>query len=169
MQIFKKAKKEEVFVSFFVFLWILFANIAAVALQIQSWPMFFVMVFFVIMKSDVKKIPDIFVGGAVGLLAAVGLKYGLSALTPLIGDFGAFILLISVILGVIIIGNNFCPVAFNNIAFGYLAVATIHLEELTFSSVVNNLLVLFIGGGIVIAGAIFITKMCIRFLVKRSG
>ena len=84
------------------------------------------------------------------------------------GLLGAIALLLFIILGVIIVGGTVVPVAFNNITFAYLIVATVHLESLTVSSIINNLLVLYIGGAIILAGSIFIAVTATKACAKRA-
>lgn len=150
----KKTNENEIIILSIVCFWIFVVNIAGAVLGLTGWPMYFVPIFFFIQGADVKKIPSIFIGATLGLAAAYFLVTGLHAFTPVIGLVPAFIILIAIVLAVIIVGGSVLPIACNNVAFGYLTACTINLESITFSSICNNILVLYIGGGIMLAGAI---------------
>lgn len=155
----KKTNKNELTVISLVFVWILIVNVASAMLGLAGWPMFFVPIFFFIQGADVKKIPSIFIGATLGLLSALFLVTGLNAMMPSVGLVLSFVVMIAVILAVIIIGGTVLPIACNNVAFAYLTACTIHLEEVTLQSIVNNLLVLYIGGGIMLGGAILASML----------
>ena len=155
----KKTNKNELIVTSVVCLWIFIVNVVAALLGLVGWPMFFVPIFFFIQGADTKKIPSIFIGATLGLLASLLLVTGLGTLTPMIGLVPAFMILIGSILAVIIIGGIVGPIACNNVAFAYLTANTINLEAITPSTILNNLLVLFIGGGIMLAGALFASSI----------
>lgn len=163
----KKTNKNEVFVISVVFVWIYIVNVVSAILGLVGWPMYFVPIFFFIQGADKKKIPSIFIGATLGLLASYFLVSGLGALTPAIGLVPAFMILIGIILAVIIIGGTVCPIACNNVAFAYLTASTINLEGITFASITNNLLVLYLGGGIMLAGAIG-ASMIGKYLLKSN-
>lgn len=150
----KKTNRNEVIVTSVVCLWIFIVNVVAALLGVVGWPMFFVPIFFFIQGGDTKKIPSIFAGATLGLLASYFLVTGLTTMTPMMGLVPAFMIMIGIILAVIIVGGTVCPIACNNVAFAYLTANTINLEDITFATILNNLLVLFIGGGIMLAGAI---------------
>lgn len=131
----------------------------SVALGLTGWPMFFVPIFFFIQGADTKKIPSIFLGGIVGLLSSWVLVAGLSLLTPSIGLFPSFAILIAIILAVIIVGGSVLPIACNNVAFAYLTANTINIESINLSSTMTNILVLLLGGAIMLGGIMIASKI----------
>jgi hypothetical protein len=152
-----------------------------------TWPMFFVTILYFIMGNDVKKIPEIFFGGLFGLLMCLALFWvtwqlmGQSAVfrgEPGLLEFKyAYIPVIFVVLGIIIMGGTFCPLIFNNSAFTYLIAGTISLGkfyyapngmELFAREIGNNLLVFLIGGGIFLVGCIVIQKLMIQWLTAQA-
>ncbi|MDR1533070.1 MAG: DUF1097 family protein [Clostridiales bacterium] len=164
----KKFDKGEFIVTFVVFLWIFVVNVAAVIIGIESWPMFFVAILFFLLGNDTKQIPKILCGAVLGLILAVMLAVGLQILAPSMGILGAFALLIFIILAIIILGGTVLPVACNNCAFAYLTIAAIRIEEFTFGGILNNFLVLIIGGAIILGGALLCMNFTIKALTPKS-
>jgi hypothetical protein len=89
----------------------------------------------------------------------------------------AFIPVIFVILGLIIMGGTVCPLVFNNAAFTYLIAGSISIGkfyytpngiELFAREIGNNVLVFLIGGGIFLAGCIVIQKLLIQWLTAQA-
>ena len=150
----KKTNRKDLIVLTTVFFWILIVNIGSALMGLVGWPMFFVPIFFFIQGADKGKIPSIFIGATLGLLSSYFLVVGLHFLTPSIGLVLSFVIMITIILAMIIIGGAVFPIACNNVAFAYLTANTINLEGVSFSSTVTNILVLLIGGGIMLGGAI---------------
>ena len=154
MSIFHKPTRHQVIVTSCVLAWIFLVNVAAVALGITAWALYFVTIFFFALGADKKNIPSIFAGGSLGLLAALGLHAGTFGLAPSLGALGAFSLSIGVVLAVIILGGTVCPVACNNVAFAYLTVATVNFESVSLASTGYNLLVLWLGGAVILGGSV---------------
>lgn len=165
----KKTNKAELTITSCIFVWILIVNIIAGALGLVSWPMFFVTIFFFTMGADPKNIPSIFIGGTIGLAFAYLLALGLDKLTPIIGLYATFLPLITIVLGVIIIGGTVWPVGFNNIAFAYLTVAAINIFELKLSDILNNLVMLYVGGGIILGGVVLMNMLGGKLVAKQEA
>ena len=105
MSIFQKPSRHQFIVTSCVLVWIFIVNVAAVALGIAGWPLFFVTIFFFALGADMKNVPSIFAGGTLGLIAALGLHAGTFGLAPSLGLLGAFSVSIAIVLAVIILGN----------------------------------------------------------------
>jgi hypothetical protein len=152
-----------------------------------TWPMFFVTILYFIMGNDTKRIPEILFGGLFGFLMALLLFWatwqlmGQSAIFR--GEAGmlefkyAFIPVIFVILGVIILGGTVCPVVCNNAAFAYLIAGSISIGkfyyapngiELYAREIGNSVLVFLIGGGIFLLGCVYIQKLLIKWLTAQA-
>ncbi|MDR2071421.1 MAG: hypothetical protein LBP81_08415 [Treponema sp.] len=155
--------------------------------SIPTWPMFFVTILYFIMGNNPKKSLEIFCGGLFGFLMSLFLFWatwqlmGQSAVfrgEPGLLDFKyAFIPVIFVILGVLIMGGTVCPLIFNNAAFAYLVAASISLGKFYYTpngvelfalEIGSNILVFLIGGGIFLAGCILIQKLLIKWLTDQS-
>ena len=90
MSIFQKPSRHQVIVTSCVLVWIFIVNVAAIALGVAGWPLYFVTIFFFALGADMKNVPSIFAGGTLGLLAALGLHAGTFGLAPSLGLLGAF-------------------------------------------------------------------------------
>jgi hypothetical protein len=152
-----------------------------------TWPMFFVTILYFIMGNNPKKSLEIFFGGLFGFLMTLLLFWatwqlmGQSAVfrgEPGLLEFKyAFIPVIFVILGMIIMGGTVCPLVFNNAAFTYLIAGSISIGkfyytpngiELYTREIGNNVLVFLIGGGIFLGGCILIQKLLIQWLTAQA-
>ena len=154
MSIFQKPSRHQFIVTASVLVWIFIVNVAAVAFGIAGWPLYFVTIFFFALGADMKKIPDIFAGGTLGLVAALVLYMGTFGLAPYMGLLGAFALSIGVILTVIILGGTVCPMVCNNVAFAYLTVATVNFEAITPALIGYQMAVFWVGGAIILGGSL---------------
>ena len=154
MSIFQKPSRHQVIVTSCVLVWIFIVNVAAIALGVAGWPLYFVTIFFFALGADMKNVPSIFAGGTLGLLAALGLHAGTFGLAPSLGLLGAFSVSIGIVLAVIILGGTVCPVACNNVAFAYLTVATVNFEAITPAVIGYQMAVFWIGGAIILGGSL---------------
>ena len=154
MSIFQKPSRHQFIVTSCVLVWIFIVNVAAIALGIAGWPLFFVTIFFFALGADMKTVPSIFAGGTLGLIAALGLHAGTFGLAPSLGLLGAFSVSIAIVLAVIILGGTVCPVACNNVAFAYLTVATVNFEAITPALIGYQMAVFWVGGAIILGGAL---------------
>ena len=154
MSIFQKPSRHQFIVTSCVLVWIFIVNVAAIALGIAGWPLFFVTIFFFALGADMKNVPSIFAGGTLGLIAALGLHAGTFGLAPSLGLLGAFSVSIAIVLAVIILGGTVCPVACNNVAFAYLTVATVNFEAITPALIGYQMAVFWVGGAIILGGAL---------------
>ena len=154
MSIFQKPSRHQFIVTSCVLVWIFIVNVAAIALGIAGWPLFFVTIFFFALGADMKNVPSIFAGGTLGLIAALGLHAGTFGLAPSLGLLGAFSVSIAIMLAVIILGGTVCPVACNNVAFAYLTVATVNFEAITPAVIGYQMVVFWVGGAIILGGSL---------------
>ncbi|MDR0410509.1 MAG: hypothetical protein LBH75_00855 [Treponema sp.] len=207
---FKKPDKGTVLVTGAVFLWVFIVNVSCNSFifpaidkiltasgkffpnvynsfSSPSWPMFFVAILYFIMGNDPKKVPEIFFGGALGLLMTLFLFWATWQLMaqsavfrgePGLMEFKyAFIPVIFVILGLIIMGGTVCPLFFNNASFAYLIAGSISIGKFYYTpdgvqlyarEIGNNFLVFLIGGGIFLCGCILIQKLLIQWLTAQA-
>lgn len=154
MSIFQKPSRHQFIVTACVLVWIFIVNVAAIALGVTGWPLYFVTIFFFALGADMKNVPSIFAGGTLGLVAALGLHAGTFGLAPSLGLLGAFSVSIAIVLAVIILGGTVCPVACNNVAFAYLTVATVNFEAITPALIGYQMAVFWVGGAIILGGAL---------------
>ena len=155
MSIFHKPTRHQVIVTSCVLAWIFIVNVAAVALGITAWALYFVTIFFFALGADKKEHPLHLCGGQPGPAGRSGPARGHLRPGAFSGALGAFSLSIGVVLAVIILGGTVCPVACNNVAFAYLTVATVNFESVSLASTGYNLLVLWLGGAVILGGSVW--------------
>src|SRR5699024_3875583 len=154
MSIFQKPSRHQFIVTSCVLVWIFIVNVAAIALGIAGWPLYFVTIFFFALGADMKNVPSIFAGGTLGLIAALGLHAGTFGLAPSLGLLGAFSVSIAIVLAVIILGGTVCPVACNNVSFAYLTFATVNFAAMPPSVIGYQMVVFWVGGAIILGGSL---------------
>lgn len=168
MKLVKKPTKKDLVLTFLITLWVFAINIVApIITSVPTWPMFFVTICFFMLNADVKQIPSIFLGGTVGILGGWCLLNGLLVLAPIIGEKMALAFLLFVILGIIIMGGTFCPMLFNNAAFAYLTIATLHIEDVA-TLTAKWLLMLFVGGAVILVGCVGIMIVVEKMYAKKN-
>jgi hypothetical protein len=88
-------------------------------LQLPSWPVFFVMVFFFLSHMDSKVIPKIICGAVAGLVSIIIAKPLVTMLTPIIGLPLARLSFILGIVALIILFREHVGIVFNDYFFAY--------------------------------------------------
>ena len=156
------AKPDSQRLIFGLFLLLLIVAIESVlhTFHLSGWPAFMVMVFFFVEHMDVKKAAPIVVGGAVGILTALGFFLFVGKFAPSMGQFPAILLYICVAVYAIVAFGEMLPLVFNNYAFMFLTVsigvAAANLEAANFFQWAGIELV---GGLVAIAGIIGILRL----------
>lgn len=169
MNLFKKSTKAEVFMSVVILFWIFAVNIVTPMLTTApAWPMFFVTIFFFTMGGELKNALSIFLSGLFGICSAWALVKLLAILSPDMGVQMATALLVFAVLTLIIVGGNFVPSVFNNIAFGYLTIAAIDMTIVE-ERFVGWVLMHIIGGVIILGGVLLISMVCSKLMQKNSA
>lgn len=155
----KKTNKESLITSTVILFWIFLVNVVAPMLtSVPTWPMYFVTIFFFTMGGDKKNIAMIFLSGALGIIFAYALIHIATALMPFTGEALAVPIILFIILALVIVGGEVLPIVFNNITFAYLTIATIDITKID-TLLTHWLLMLFIGGGIILCGALLCIKV----------
>ena len=129
----------------------------------DGWPAFLVLLFFFETGAKVEKLKNIFCGGAVGILLALGFFLGVEFLEPMMGLGTAIFAMVFLIVFLIIVLGDISHTLFNNYAFCYFTVSLIYSEQAT----LEWLLVLFLGGAFFIGGVWFLMKQ-ILFKQKKD-
>jgi hypothetical protein len=88
-----------------------------------TWPAFMIMIFFFVEHMNTKKIPEILVGGCVGIACIILAKYMIGALAPIMGQQIATLVFIVVVVYAIVAFGEILPIVFNNYAFMFLTVS----------------------------------------------
>ena len=145
MSIFQKPSRHQFIVTSCVLVWIFIVNVAAIALGIAGWPLFFVTIFFFALGADMKNVPSIFAGGTLGLIAALGLVYcsrsgivnigveGMMLIGSLMGVVGSYYTGSALLGALVAIGVNLIV----SLVFAFFAV-TIKADQNVIGTAINT-------------------------------
>ena len=135
------------------------------ALHLPAWPAFFVMIFFFVEERKMKKVPNILLGGAFGILLVIAAKYFVISLMGLgLAQFYAFLIFVMVFVYCIVALGEIIPWLFNNYAFMAILFAGQYMKTPEPQNPFVLAAILIIGGGIFIAGIIGIGKIVIKVM-----
>ncbi len=138
--------------------------------ELPAWPAFMIMIFFFVEHMNTKKIPEILVGGAVGIACIILAKFMVGALAPMLGVQIATLVFIVVVVYAIVAFGEMVPVVFNNYAFMYLTVsAAIANGNPEAANPFLWMAIELVGGGIFIAGIIGILKIMGAMAAKKAA
>jgi hypothetical protein len=127
-------------------------------LNLPEWPAFVALILFFIEHMDVKKVPNILVGAAVGIAFIILAPYGIGLLAhPLGAQWGQLTYILLVVYAIVAFGETL-PLLFNNYAFMFLTISAVALEGPKPAPWVWMAMVV-IGGGILIGGALLIIRV----------
>ncbi|HEX3984614.1 MAG TPA: DUF1097 family protein [Acidisoma sp.] len=127
-------------------------------LKLPGWPAFVALVLFFIEHMDVRKVPNILVGAAVGIAFIILAPYGIGLLAHLLGaQWGQLTYILLVIYAIVAFGEML-PLLFNNHAFMFLTVAALALEGPKPAPWLWMAMAV-IGGGILIGGVLLIIRI----------
>ena len=126
--------------------------------KLPASPAFMAMVFFFVEDMDVKKVPQILVGGMFGIGCILLAAPTIGALAPSIGVEYATLVYILVVVYAIVAFGEMVPLLFNNFAFMYLTVTGIAVQ-LPEPNPYLWMAMTGIGGALLIAGVIGIGKL----------
>lgn len=117
--------KKSFLFGFLLVAFIIIFEIILARLSLPAWPAFMVMIFFFVVKEDVKQAPDILIGGLAGLACVVLCDMFIEALLPLTGHETAKLLFIGLFVYAIVVFQNAVPYVFNSFAFMFFLVGAI--------------------------------------------
>jgi hypothetical protein len=126
--------------------------------QLPTWPAFMIMIFFFVEHMDIKKAPNILVGGLFGIACLILAKFFVMALAPSLGPALPKLLFVVIIVYLIVALGEIIPLVFNNYAFMFLTVSVLAMKTPDPKPLVWMGVEL-IGGAIFIAGIMGILKI----------
>lgn len=153
-----KPNKQRLIFGLYLLVLIAVAEIAFGKLGVPPWPAFIAMIFFFEAHMDVKKVPQILVGGAFGIGLILTAKPFIGALAPVLGAELARLAFILVLVYAIVALGEMLPLLFNNYAFMYLTVTGIAVTQAGANPFVW-MGVTVLGGAVLIAGVVGIGKL----------
>ncbi len=138
--------------------WVIIVNVALLVLGIShGWTLFFANIFFFMLGADIKRWKELLFGGLFGLASAWLFAQAMGILTPVIGVLPAVVLPLALIIFFMIVCGPIFPSICNNVAFGYLTIATINMDTLI-ADTVPAMIVFVVGGTIMVGGAWLILR-----------
>jgi hypothetical protein len=127
-----------------------------------------IMIFFFVEHMDIKKAPNILVGGLFGIVCIILAKYFVEALAASLGTELSKLLFIIIIVYLIVALGEIIPILFNNYAFMFLTVSAVAIR----TPGANPLIwmgVELAGGAIFIAGIMGIFKIMGALARKKAS
>ncbi len=122
----------------------------------HAWPALLTLLFFFEKNGDIKNLPNIFIGSAVGLLLAAGVPHIVGFIAPISGTAAATLITVFLIVFLLIALGDVAHMFFNNYGFVYFTIALIFAEaQLT----VQWLIVLVAGGAFFTGGVLVFAKI----------
>ena len=152
----KGFKKKTIIAAVVVAAWLCVTLVVLGIFKIESgWPAFLTLLFFFEKNGDVKNLPNIFVGAAVGLLLAALVPIAVGAIAPTVGVLGGSLIVVFIAVFLIIALGDIAHMLYNNYAFVYFTIALIFAKQLTWNMTGQWLIVL-VAGGIFFTGGILV-------------
>jgi hypothetical protein len=162
-----KLSKDRLIFGVFLIVLVALGEIVLTHLKLAAWPAFMVMIFFFETHMDIKKAPNILVGGLFGIANLIIVMIFLEAAGPALGMELAKLLYVIVFVYLIVALGEIIPVLFNNYTFMYFLVAALAYKTPD-QDIFSWMGVEVIGGALFIAGILGIIKI-LGFLATRKA
>ena len=136
--------------------------------KLPAWPAFLAMIMFFVEHMNPKKVPEIIVGGVVGIASIILAGIFIKLLAPVVGLELARLLFIVAIVYVIVAFGEMLPVVFNNYLFLYLTVAGVaamagNPQPLVWMGIAA------VGGGALIASVVGIGRLMMVMAAAKAA
>ncbi len=123
-----KFDKQRLIFGFFLLILVVMFSLFFEHFKLPSWPAFMVMIFFIESHMDIKKVPNILVGGIFGLLSIIAVHIFVTKMAGVLPPSVAILLYISGFIYAIVAFGEILPIVFNNYAFMFFLVAGVAAE-----------------------------------------
>ena len=163
-----KLSKDRLIFGVFLIIVVALVEIISGKLGFPAWPAFMVMIFFFEAHMDIKKAPNILVGGLFGIANIILIKMFLGATSASMGLELAMLVYIVVFVYLIVALGEVVPVIFNNYAFMYFLVAAVAAKGPA-PDVFAWMGVEVVGGAIFIAAILGIMKILGSLASKKAS
>lgn len=163
-----KLSKDRLVFGVFLIIVVALGEIILGKLGLPSWPAFMVMIFFFEAHMDMKKAPNILVGGLFGIANLIIIKIFLEATAPSLGLELAKLIYVLVFVYAIVALGEVVPVLFNNYTFMYFLVAAVAAKAPN-PNVFSWMGVEVVGGAIFIAAILGIMKILGSLAAKKAA
>jgi hypothetical protein len=163
-----KLSKDRLVFGVFLIIVVALGEIILGKLGLPSWPAFMVMIFFFEAHMDMKKAPNILVGGLFGIANLIIIKIFLEATAPSLGLELAKLIYVLVFVYAIVALGEVVPVLFNNYTFMYFLVAAVAAKAPN-PNVFSWMGVEVVGGAIFIAAILGIMKILGSLAARKAA
>ncbi len=136
------------------------AEMVSLHFKLPAWPAFLAMIFFFLGEMDVKKVPEILIGGFFGIAFILLAAPIIGALAPSMGlELATTVFVLILVFAIIVLGEAL-PKVFNNYAFTYLTVTGVAVKVTeTKPNPFLWMAIGVVGGALLIASVIGIGKL----------
>jgi hypothetical protein len=162
-----KLSKDRLIFGVFLLVIIALGEIILGHMKLAAWPAFMVMIFFFEAHMDLKKAPNILVGGVFGISNLILIKIFITALAPSLGVELAKLIYILVFVYLIVAFGEILPFLFNNYAFMFFLVSGVAAKAPD-PNVFVWMATTIVGGGIFIGAIIGTATMLNKLLAPKS-
>ncbi len=168
-----KFDKERLIFGFFLLILVVIFSLFFEHFHLPSWPAFMVMIFFIEGHLDVKKVPNILVGGIFGLLSIIAVHIITLVTAKVLPESVAILMYVCVFIYAIVAFGETLPILFNNYAFMFFLVAGVAAEAAEAAGAKPDpglwvSIAVLLGGGLV-GGVIGILKLMAYLFAPKQG
>jgi hypothetical protein len=163
-----KLSKDRLIFGVFLIILIALGEIILGHLKLATWPAFMVMIFFFEAHMDMKKAPNILVGGLFGIANLLLIMFFLEAVGPALGMELAKLVYVLIFVYAIVALGEVVPVLFNNYCFMYFLVAAVAAKNAE-PDIFVWMGIELVGGIAFIAGIIGIVKLLGALAMKKAA
>lgn len=149
--------------------WLVICNIIFEELNIHdTWPAFFICIFFFAYELDLKRIKEIFMGATSGLVLGYTIPIVLGTLAPIVGLQIAFNFYLAMVLFLILATKPVAHTILNPVTFTYALMCLLNVEHVMDHAVQWGA-IMFLGGSLLIGGIIGIVKMLTKAAQSKAS
>ncbi len=149
-------------------IWLVICNVVFETLKVEdTWPAFFICIFFFAYELDNSKIKEIFLGGITGLLIGYTIPIGLSILIARFGQQVGFNTYLALVIFVIIVSKPVAHIWLNPVTFTYALMCLLNLEHVTEMAIVWGA-TLVLGGALIVSGIAGTVKVVTSSTTSKS-
>jgi len=120
--------KRNILFGFLLVAFIIIFEIIMARLSLPAWPAFMIMIFFFVVREDLKQAPHILIGGLMGIVCAVLIGIFIDVLKPVMTHEAAKLLFIGLFVYAIVLLKDAIAWVFNSFAFMFFLVSSIALQ-----------------------------------------
>ncbi len=132
----------------------------------DTWPAFFVAIFFFAFGLDVSRLKEIFCGAISGLIFGYFIPIFFTAMTPVVGSDWSLFLYIALAIFIITFFGPVAHTLLNPVSFMYALLCLLNVEKVSEHAVQWGIIML-LGGGL-LAGGIYLSAIFVEKYISKS-